>query len=133
MNTWQQSQVDGIPEGFVQITTDDGQHYIVPPFMIPATHQAMEAYRQKLQFDVQNADRGVSFYFNVLDGASFQGRCRCHAGGRCRVCLPLPCLHAAAVSCCRCRVWFLLPCLPCLLANSLYTPTYSSFIFSLET
>jgi hypothetical protein len=31
--------------------------------MIPATHQAMNAYRQKLQLDVRNADGGVSIVY----------------------------------------------------------------------
>jgi hypothetical protein len=75
MNDRLQRQADGIPDGFVHITSDDGQQYLVPPFMIPATHQAMEAYRQKLEFNVHNADRGVSFHFKVL-AAKLYGRCQ---------------------------------------------------------
>jgi hypothetical protein len=76
MNNRLQRQADGIPNGFVHITSDDGQHYLVPPFMIPATHQAMEAYCQKLEFNVHNADQGVSFHFKVL-AAELYGCCRC--------------------------------------------------------
>jgi hypothetical protein len=126
MNNWQQRQTDGIPNGFVYITSDDGQHYLVPPFMILATHQAMEAYHQKLEFNVHNADQGVSFHFKVL-AAELYGCCRCI--------WPLPMCMATAEVYDRCRVLrpllFLL-FLPCLMADSLYTPCSSS-IFSPET
>ncbi|KAF8223172.1 hypothetical protein L208DRAFT_1318284, partial [Tricholoma matsutake] len=47
-----------IPDGYVAIQGDNGQHYLVPPFMIPATQQAMEAYSKKVEFDVHMADGG---------------------------------------------------------------------------
>ncbi|KAF8221896.1 hypothetical protein L208DRAFT_1325564, partial [Tricholoma matsutake] len=47
-----------IPDGYVAIRGDNGQHYLVPPFMIPATQQAMEAYSKKVEFDVHMADGG---------------------------------------------------------------------------
>ena len=50
-----------IPEGYVPILYDNGQHYIVPRFMIPATHQAMEAYQKKVDFNVHTALGGVRF------------------------------------------------------------------------
>ncbi|KAF8237584.1 hypothetical protein L208DRAFT_1246651 [Tricholoma matsutake] len=62
MNNQQPTQADGIPDGYVHIRSDNGQHYLVPHFMIPATHQAMEAYHKKVKFNVCNADRGVSFH-----------------------------------------------------------------------
>jgi hypothetical protein len=52
-----------IPDGYVAIRGDNGQHYLVPHFMIPATHQAMEAYCKKVEFDVHMADGGVRFPF----------------------------------------------------------------------
>jgi len=49
-----------VPEGYVHIRTEDGGRYLVPDFMVPATHQALEAYRKKIEFDVLRADGGVS-------------------------------------------------------------------------
>ena len=50
----QKSQAD-IPDGYVSIQSDNGQHYLVPHFMILATHQAMEAYQKKVEFNVHMA------------------------------------------------------------------------------
>ena len=61
MSNQQLNQTD-MPDGYVAIQGDDGQHYLVPHFMIPATHQVMEAYQQKVAFNVRNADGGVSFH-----------------------------------------------------------------------
>ena len=60
MSNQQQSQTD-IPDGYVTIQSDNGQHYLVPHFMILATHQAMDAYHKKLEFNAHKADGGVSF------------------------------------------------------------------------
>lgn len=76
MSNQHKSQAD-IPEGYVVIRSDDGQHYLVPPFMIPATHQAMEAYRKKVDFNVQAAYGGVSLPSFQTVHASGQYRCRC--------------------------------------------------------
>ncbi|KAF8233652.1 hypothetical protein L208DRAFT_1265874, partial [Tricholoma matsutake] len=46
----------------------NGQHYLVPPFMIPATQQAMEAYCKKVEFDVHMADGGSG---NMRDTPSY--------------------------------------------------------------
>ena len=54
MSNQQQSQTD-FPDGYVTIKSDNGQHYLVPHFMILATHQAMEAYCKKLEFNVHKA------------------------------------------------------------------------------
>ena len=62
MSNQQQSQTD-FPDGYVTIESDNGQRYLVPHFMIPATHQAMEAYRKKLEFNVHKTDGGVSSFF----------------------------------------------------------------------
>jgi hypothetical protein len=76
--------------------------------MILAIHQAMEAYCQKLEFNVHNADRGVSFHFKVL-AAELYGCCRCvwplpmcmataDVYGHCQGVWLLPCFKATAVS-----------------------------------
>jgi len=39
MSNQQESQAD-IPDGYVSIQSDNGQHYLVPHFIILATHQA---------------------------------------------------------------------------------------------
>ncbi|KAF8950431.1 hypothetical protein BDZ97DRAFT_1771257 [Flammula alnicola] len=52
-----------IPDGFAALLGPDGDRYIVPEFMIPATHQAFEAYRKQVKLDVANANGGAS-----LDG-----------------------------------------------------------------
>jgi hypothetical protein len=61
MNNQQQMQADGIPDGYVHISSNNGQQYLVPHFMIAATHEAMEAYHKKLKFNVRNAAGGVHF------------------------------------------------------------------------
>ena len=64
----QQQRQDKLLDGYVTIRAEDGQHYLVPHFMIPATHQALNAYHQKLDLDVRNADGGVSFvYFTSVE------------------------------------------------------------------
>ncbi|KAF8955607.1 hypothetical protein BDZ97DRAFT_1764653 [Flammula alnicola] len=45
-----------IPEGFTALVSPDGDRYIVPKFMIPATHQAFEAYRKQVELDVTNTN-----------------------------------------------------------------------------
>jgi hypothetical protein len=82
MNKQQQTQIDGFPDGYVHITSDDGEQYLVPRFMIPATHQAFEAYQKKKEFNVLNADGGVSV----------------------QICF------ASMPRWCRCRCWFILRC-----------------------
>ncbi|KAF8226058.1 hypothetical protein L208DRAFT_1303823 [Tricholoma matsutake] len=58
-----------IPDGYVVIRGDNGQHYLVPHFMIPATHQAMEAYCKKVEFNVHMAHGRVRFpsFQNMTD------------------------------------------------------------------
>jgi len=60
MSNQQESQAD-IPDGYVSIQSDNGQQYLVPRFIIPATHQAMEAYQKKVEFNVRTAHGGVRF------------------------------------------------------------------------
>ena len=84
MSDQQASQAD-IPHGYVPIRTDNGQHYLVPHFMVPATQQAMEAYRKKVEFNVRMAHGGVKFpsFFFVMAVI----RChRCGASAQCRSC-----------------------------------------------
>jgi hypothetical protein len=49
-----------VPEGYTIGTDPAGRRYIVPTFMIPATHQAFEAYRKKAEMNVFGAAGGVS-------------------------------------------------------------------------
>jgi hypothetical protein len=46
--------------GYVIIPTEDGERYLVPPLMVPATDQALAAYRMKAEMNVNNAKGGVS-------------------------------------------------------------------------
>ena len=111
MSNQQLNQTD-MPDGYVAIQGDDGQHYLVPHFMIPATHQVMEAYQQKVAFNVRNADGGVSFHlFHVhatgrpphMVKALGQAKANAVCFGRCRVSWPMPCVTADAVCYGRCR------------------------------
>ena len=86
MNKQQQTQISGFLDGYVCITSDDGQQYLVPQFMIPATHQAFEAYQKKLQFNVLNVDGGVSVQ------TCFFLQCQC----QCQCCFFLPFLRLNA-------------------------------------
>ena len=64
----QQQRQDNVLDRYVTIQAEDGQRYLVPHFMIPATHQALNAYHQKLDLDVCNAVGGVSFvYFTSVE------------------------------------------------------------------
>ncbi|KAF8799523.1 hypothetical protein BYT27DRAFT_7120466, partial [Phlegmacium glaucopus] len=47
-----------VPEGYAIVIGNVGQRYIVPEFMIPATHQAFEAYQKKVELNVENAPGG---------------------------------------------------------------------------
>jgi hypothetical protein len=48
------------PEGFVRVTGPDGTPCLVPEFLIPATNQAFEGYRKRLELGVNKKDGGVS-------------------------------------------------------------------------
>jgi hypothetical protein len=61
-----QNPSHGIPEGYVRITSSDGQEYVVPQFMVPATHQALDAYSKKLDLDAANAAGGVSKAYHLF-------------------------------------------------------------------
>ena len=56
----QQERPTQTPNGYVPIQTEDGECYLVPPFMVPATHQALDAYRMKAKMKVNSAKVGVS-------------------------------------------------------------------------
>ena len=67
MSIQPQQRQPEIPDGYVHIQTEDGQHYLVPNFMILASHQAMDAYRKKAELGVHGARGGVSnFLFKWL-------------------------------------------------------------------
>ncbi|KAF8805952.1 hypothetical protein BYT27DRAFT_7103388 [Phlegmacium glaucopus] len=47
-----------VPEGYMLVIGNSNQRYIVPDFMIPATHQAFEGYQRKLDLHVSTATGG---------------------------------------------------------------------------
>ncbi|KAF8803380.1 hypothetical protein BYT27DRAFT_7110125 [Phlegmacium glaucopus] len=49
-----------VPEGYALVIGNVGQWYIVPEFMILATHQAFEAYQKKVELNVENAPGEVT-------------------------------------------------------------------------
>ncbi|KAF8799689.1 hypothetical protein BYT27DRAFT_7119810 [Phlegmacium glaucopus] len=49
-----------VPEGYVLVIGNNDQQYIVPHFMIPATHQAFEAYQKRLDLHVSTASGGIT-------------------------------------------------------------------------
>src|SRR3981189_2472749 len=120
MSNQQLNQTD-MPDGYVAIQGDDGQHYLVPHFMIPATHQVMEAYQRKVAFNVRNADGRVSFHLFHVHATSRPphmvkalGQAKANAvwlmpcvmadavgRGRCYVSWPMPCVVADAVTYCQ--------------------------------
>jgi len=69
----QQSQsstrISDIPDGFTTRTGPDGQHYLVPQYMVPALDQAFVTYRTKADLGVRNAPAGVSKNF-ITNGSS---------------------------------------------------------------
>jgi hypothetical protein len=54
------SQLASIPDGFVEMVGPNGDHDLVPEYLIPATHQAFDAYRKQVALNVQNEQGGVS-------------------------------------------------------------------------
>ena len=48
------------PDGYVPIQMEDGERYLVPHFVVLATHQAFNAYHVKA--DTNNAKGEVSFF-----------------------------------------------------------------------
>jgi hypothetical protein len=54
-----------IPAGFPPIIGPDGQQCIVPEYLIPATHQAFDAYRKRVELDVNNEQGGVCIHFQL--------------------------------------------------------------------
>ncbi|KAF8802832.1 hypothetical protein BYT27DRAFT_7215051 [Phlegmacium glaucopus] len=55
----QHSDIHIIPDGYTLVIGNNGEQYIVPRFMIPATHQAFEAYQKKLDLNLVSAKGGV--------------------------------------------------------------------------
>ena len=56
----QQQRLSQSPHGYVTIQTEDGERYLVPPLMVPATEQALAACRMKAEMNVNKAKGGVS-------------------------------------------------------------------------
>lgn len=51
-----------IPDGFVLALTPEGQHCIVPEYLVPATHLAFEGYRNRRDLNVGDQQGGVSIF-----------------------------------------------------------------------
>ena len=56
--------ISDIPDGFTTGIGPDGQHYLVPQYMVPAMDQAFESYRKKAELHVDNQPAGVSDVLN---------------------------------------------------------------------
>lgn len=53
----------GIPEGFVLTISPDGQHWIMPEYLVPPTDQAFAGYRKQIEFNVTKEQGGVRVHF----------------------------------------------------------------------
>ena len=56
--------ISDIPDGFTTGIGPDGQHYLVPQYMVPAMDQAFESYQKKAELHVDNQPAGVSDVLN---------------------------------------------------------------------
>ena len=131
----QQASLADIPHGYVSIPTDNGQHTLVPHFMVLATYQEMEAYQKKAEFNVHMAHGGVRFppFFFCHGHYSMplmQGLCPMPFW------CPMPCLCLCPMPC-LCPIPCLWPML-CLWAHilpmlSIYLSSDSSSLCSPET
>jgi len=54
------TKISDIPEGFTTGIGPDGQHYLVPEYMVPALDQAFVSYRKKTELGACNAPAAVS-------------------------------------------------------------------------
>ena len=54
-----------IPDGFVRWTGPDGEHYIIPEFLIPARDQAFAGYHKHIEMDICNQQGGVCILFHI--------------------------------------------------------------------
>jgi hypothetical protein len=54
-----------IPDGFTLIVKPDGEKYIVPEFLIPATNEAYDCYQKRMEMDLDHELSGVSTKFLV--------------------------------------------------------------------
>lgn len=52
-----------VPDGLVPSIGPHGEHFIVPEFLIPATHQAFAAYHKRADLDARDEAGGVSCTF----------------------------------------------------------------------
>lgn len=51
-----------LPKGYIKTIGPDGQHFILPEFMVPALHEAFGGHRMKEDLEVFKADGPVSSY-----------------------------------------------------------------------
>jgi len=97
--THQESHSAPIPDGFVETIGPHGEYRIVPEYLIPATHQAFEAYRKRVELDVRNEAGGVSIFVSNYLGWIHLAvpaadpdvlACRCRLSARRRRCSDSP-------------------------------------------
>ena len=58
------TMISDIPDGFTTRIGPDGQHYLVPQYMVPALDQAFVSYQKKAELRVENQPAGVSDVLN---------------------------------------------------------------------
>lgn len=62
-------QTPTIPEGYIIGTTDEGHQYLVPQFVVPASHEAFDAYKKKVDLNVWTTPGGVRVPHFIRAGA----------------------------------------------------------------
>ena len=58
------TSISDIPDGFTTRIRPNGQHYLVPQYMVPALDQAFVSYQKKAELHVENQPAGVSDVLN---------------------------------------------------------------------
>jgi hypothetical protein len=59
-----------VPDGYALVVGPNGEHHIVPEYLIPATHQAFAGYRKRMELDVRNEQGGVSVHLRITSLAT---------------------------------------------------------------
>jgi hypothetical protein len=54
-----------VPDGYALLVGPDGEHRIVPEYLIPATHQAFAGYRKRMELNVRNEQGGVRVHLPI--------------------------------------------------------------------
>jgi hypothetical protein len=59
------------PEGFVRVVAPDGTPCLVPEFLIPATNQAFEGHRKRVDLGINKKKGGVSILMRLPKPPNF--------------------------------------------------------------